>query len=152
METGEAAYRSHEVCHKLRMTMSSYLCLSRVLNTIKTMVTDEDILEADDMFILVRMKEFVFSPDVVQIPAAKNLVTLIQRAVRFFVSPVKQDTDGLTANWRCCPQNHRIGTQLPTTFDHPEDRKREKAEATRYRPLGDGSATDDPRKPLVQQN
>ncbi len=53
------------------------------------MVTDEDILEADDMFILDRMKEFVFSPDVVEIPATKNLVTLIERAVSRSVDTIR---------------------------------------------------------------
>ena len=52
-----------------------------VLNTFKSMVQDEDILEKDDMYILDRMREFLKQDDVYQFAAAKGLLTLIERSV-----------------------------------------------------------------------
>ena len=54
---------------------------SSVLNTFRTMVTDDDILEKEDMYILARMKEFASNEDVVTFAAAKQLLILIERAV-----------------------------------------------------------------------
>jgi son of sevenless len=45
------------------------------------MVTDEDILEKDDMHILDRMKAFVVSEEVSRFGAAKPLSAQIERAV-----------------------------------------------------------------------
>ena len=55
-----------------------------VLNTFRTMVTDDDILEKEDMYILGRMKEFASNEEVVTYAAAKQLLILIERAVRLF--------------------------------------------------------------------
>lgn len=55
----------------------------RVLNTFKTMVTDEDILEKDDLHVLDRMKEMLQNEEVMRSPAAKQLMVLIERAVRY---------------------------------------------------------------------
>lgn len=55
---------------------------TRVLNTLKTIVTDDDILEKDDMHILDRMKEMLQNEEVMRSTAAKQLVVLIERAVR----------------------------------------------------------------------
>lgn len=52
-----------------------------VLNTFRTMVTDDDILEKEDMYILGRIKEFVSNEEVVTFAAAKQLLILIERAV-----------------------------------------------------------------------
>ncbi|KAI0372236.1 ras GEF [Pilatotrama ljubarskyi] len=52
----------------------------RVLNTFRTMVTDDDILEKEDMYILGRMKEFASNEEVVTFAAAKQLLILIERA------------------------------------------------------------------------
>jgi son of sevenless len=46
------------------------------------MVTDEDILEKDDLYILDRMKVFVASEEVSGFGAAKPLSAQIERAVR----------------------------------------------------------------------
>lgn len=45
------------------------------------MITDTDVLEPEDKHILDRLKDFVSSPDVVQLSAAQNLLNLIERAV-----------------------------------------------------------------------
>ena len=47
------------------------------------MVTDDDILEKEDMYILGRMKEFASDEEVITFAAAKQLLILIERAVRF---------------------------------------------------------------------
>lgn len=53
-----------------------------VLNTFKTMVTDDDLLEKDDSYVLDRMKVFVSNAEVSNFAAAKQLLILIERAVR----------------------------------------------------------------------
>ncbi|KAJ7288493.1 ras guanine nucleotide exchange factor domain-containing protein [Mycena rebaudengoi] len=52
----------------------------RVLNTLKSMVVDDDVLEKDDLFILDRMKEFLSTEEVIRFPAAQQLLILIERA------------------------------------------------------------------------
>jgi son of sevenless len=60
---------------------STYFTFS-VLNTFKSMIVDEDILEKDDMYILDRMKEFISQEEVSKLAAAKQLMILIERSVR----------------------------------------------------------------------
>ncbi|KAF9485897.1 ras GEF [Pholiota conissans] len=52
----------------------------RVLNTMKSMVVEDGILEKEDMYILDRMKEFLSSDDVSRFAAAKNLMLQIERS------------------------------------------------------------------------
>jgi son of sevenless-like protein len=62
-----------------------------VLNTLKTMVIEQYVLDKEDMYILDRMMAFVTRGDVVGMPAAKALKSLIERAVRnepFFHIPI----------------------------------------------------------------
>lgn len=54
----------------------------RVINTIKSMVQDDDVLERDDAYILDRMMEFVSHDEVIALPAAKQLMVIIKRAQR----------------------------------------------------------------------
>ncbi len=56
--------------------------IHRVLNIFKTMVTDEDILDKEDMQILERIRQFVLSDEVSHFAAAKQLLLHIDRAVR----------------------------------------------------------------------
>ncbi|KAH8104489.1 ras GEF [Cristinia sonorae] len=60
--------------------LKQHVIRMRVLNVFKSMVTDEDVLEKEDMYILERMKEFAIFPDVYALAAAKQLVILIERA------------------------------------------------------------------------
>ncbi|KAJ7459684.1 ras guanine nucleotide exchange factor domain-containing protein [Mycena latifolia] len=64
----------------------------RVLNTFKSMVVDDDVLEKDDLFILDRMKEFVTTEEVARFPAAKQLLILIERAQKGGDSMIKMVT------------------------------------------------------------
>ncbi|KAG5220279.1 Cytoplasmic GTPase/eEF2 protein (ribosomal bioproteinis) [Salix suchowensis] len=57
-----------------------------VLNTLKSMITDEDVLEREDYHIFDRMKEFISSGEVSRFAASKQLLLLIERAVRSFLS------------------------------------------------------------------
>ena len=58
----------------------------RVLNTFRTMITDEDVLEKEDMHILDRIRDFcVKAETVTNSHAAKQLVVLIDRVVRPFL-------------------------------------------------------------------
>lgn len=52
------------------------------------MIQDEDILEKEDMYILGRMSEFLKKKEVNQLPAAKGLLTLIERSVCTSISRV----------------------------------------------------------------
>jgi son of sevenless-like protein len=45
------------------------------------MITDEDALAEEDLFILDKMKEMVSGPEVVHLAAAKQLLSLIERTV-----------------------------------------------------------------------
>lgn len=53
-----------------------------VINTMKSMVTDDGVLEKEDLFILNRMKEFISSDEVSRFAAAKHLMIQIERLVR----------------------------------------------------------------------
>ncbi|KAJ6620811.1 ras guanine nucleotide exchange factor domain-containing protein [Mycena sp. CBHHK59/15] len=64
----------------------------RVLNTFKSMVVDDDVLEKDDLFILDRMKEFITTEEVARFPAAKQLLILIERAQKGGDSMIKMVT------------------------------------------------------------
>jgi son of sevenless len=66
----------------------TYALHCSVLNTFKTMIQDEDILEKEDMYILGRMSEFLKKKEVNQLPAAKGLLTLIERSVCTSISRV----------------------------------------------------------------
>ena len=48
------------------------------------MIIDEGIMEKEDYYILDRMKEFISSEEVSKSSAAKQLLILIERAVRCF--------------------------------------------------------------------
>ncbi|KAL1748359.1 hypothetical protein HDZ31DRAFT_29833 [Schizophyllum fasciatum] len=54
----------------------------RVLNTFKSMVVDEDVLEKEDMYILDRMKQFITTDPVKGFAAARVLLVQIERAQR----------------------------------------------------------------------
>ncbi|KAI0667585.1 ras GEF [Trametes maxima] len=69
--------------------MKQQVIRMRVLNTFRTMVTDDDILEKEDMYILGRMKEFASDEEVVTFAAAKQLLILIERAQRGGDAPIK---------------------------------------------------------------
>lgn len=52
------------------------------------MLTDEDVLEKEDMYILDKIKEFVSNPEVSNsVAAAKQLVVLIDRVVSLTFYP-----------------------------------------------------------------
>ena len=54
----------------------------RVINTFRTMITDDDILEKEDMYILDRIREFCLQTEATaSVAAAKQLVVLIDRVV-----------------------------------------------------------------------
>jgi son of sevenless-like protein len=53
------------------------------------MLTDEDILEKDDLYILDRMKDFVLSEDVAQVSATRPLLALVERVVSTLLTPFR---------------------------------------------------------------
>lgn len=55
---------------------------ARVLNTFKSMITEEGFLEKEDMYILDRIKSFVSDPRVIQYSGAKQLLSYIERIQR----------------------------------------------------------------------
>jgi len=59
--------------------LKQHVVRSRVLNTVKTMVVDDEVLEKDDIYILDRMKKFLLDPDVAVAPATKNLLAAVER-------------------------------------------------------------------------
>ncbi|KAL1736865.1 hypothetical protein EV714DRAFT_242305 [Schizophyllum commune] len=67
----------------------------RVLNTFKSMVVDEDVLEKEDMYILDRMKQFVTTEPVKGFGAARVLLAQIERAQRGGNDNMKMVTTGM---------------------------------------------------------
>jgi son of sevenless len=55
---------------------------SSVLNTLKAMITDEDVFDKEDMSVLERMLEFLKSDDVSHLNAAISLKGNVERIVR----------------------------------------------------------------------
>ena len=75
--------RMRYVCFALLTSVVGADIAPSVLNTFRTMVTDEDVLEKDDMYILDKIREFASNPEVSNsTAAAKQLVILIDRVVR----------------------------------------------------------------------
>ncbi|KAJ6584774.1 ras guanine nucleotide exchange factor domain-containing protein [Mycena capillaripes] len=72
--------------------LKQHVIQMRVLNTFKSMVVDDDVLEKDDLFILDRMKEFITTEEVARFPAAKQLLILIERAQKGSDSTIKMFT------------------------------------------------------------
>ncbi|KAH7926456.1 ras GEF [Leucogyrophana mollusca] len=62
--------------------LKQHIIQMRVLNAFKAMVHDDDFLEKEDMYILDRMKDFLLHEGVSKIPAAKQLLMIVERAVR----------------------------------------------------------------------
>lgn len=55
-----------------------------VLNTLKALITDEDVFDKEDMSILDRMLEFLKSDDVAHLTAAISLKGNVERIVRSY--------------------------------------------------------------------
>ncbi|KAF7299199.1 hypothetical protein MIND_00868600 [Mycena indigotica] len=72
--------------------LKQHIIQARVLNTFKSMIVDDDVLEKDDLFILERIKEFITTDEVVRFPAAKQLLILIERAQKGGDSMIKMIT------------------------------------------------------------
>lgn len=53
----------------------------RVLNILRLMIVEPDILEKEDIFIFERIKEFIATEEVSRLAAAKQLLILVERAV-----------------------------------------------------------------------
>jgi hypothetical protein len=71
------------------------------------MITDEDALAEEDLFILDKMKEMVSGPEVIHFGAAKQLLTLIERAVsliRFLEITVQKLRDMCSKEARAVPR------------------------------------------------
>lgn len=60
--------------------LKQHLIRLRVLNTFKSMIVDDDILESEEMYIFDRVKEFVSQEEVIGYAAAKQLMITIERA------------------------------------------------------------------------
>ncbi|KAG6336873.1 hypothetical protein ID866_2231 [Astraeus odoratus] len=59
-----------------------YIIRMRVINTLKSMVQDQDVLEKEELGILDRISQFVSQDEVVGIPAARQLLIYIKRVER----------------------------------------------------------------------
>ena len=58
------------------------------------MITDEDALAEEDLFILDKMKEMLSGPEVMHLSAAKVLLGLIERTVSYAYTTRLADTQG----------------------------------------------------------
>jgi son of sevenless-like protein len=62
--------------------LKQHVIQMRVINTFKSMVVDDDVLEREDMYILDHIKEFISGEEVKKFAAAKQLLILIDRSQR----------------------------------------------------------------------
>ncbi|KAH7885094.1 ras guanine nucleotide exchange factor domain-containing protein [Phlebopus sp. FC_14] len=60
--------------------LKQHIIQMRVLNTFKSMVTDDDFLEKEDLYILDRMRELLQQDAVSKFAISKQLITLVDRA------------------------------------------------------------------------
>jgi len=96
------------------------------------MITDEDALAEEDLFILDKMKEMVSGSEVIHFGAAKQLLTLIERAV----SPARFSRLQCRSSWirvakRREPHQDRDVPRPATDFTYSQDIK--EVEITRLR-------------------
>ncbi|GLB38510.1 putative guanine nucleotide exchange factor for Ras-like small GTPases [Lyophyllum shimeji] len=75
--------------------LKQHIIQMRVLNTFKSMVQDEDVLDKEDLHILDRMKAFVSSDELAHVGAAKQLLIHIERAQRGGDTMVKMMPQGM---------------------------------------------------------
>ncbi|KAI5122473.1 hypothetical protein M0805_008783 [Coniferiporia weirii] len=68
--------------------LRQHVVRSRVMNTFKTMVTDDQVLVEDDLYILDRIRDFLLGPEVVTSPASKNLLNIIERKKQGGLKPL----------------------------------------------------------------
>ena len=54
----------------------------RVLNVIKTMLTDDTVLENEDLHILGRLKKFLLEDEVASTSVAKQILPIVDNMVR----------------------------------------------------------------------
>jgi hypothetical protein len=92
------------------------------------MVTDEDVLEKDDMHILNRMKAFVASEEVSRCGAAKPLSAQIERAVCQSYQYIFFTSFSLfvATRWRSYRQDDHQ-SRASTTTNHTENKQKTKA-------------------------
>lgn len=107
-------------------------CYHSVINTFKSMVVDEDVLEKEDLYILYRMKKFISNEEVLRLGAARQLLILIEKAVRLcsvlWMYVIRRLTLTYIAAARRSHQadgNH--GPTGPACPDHTEDDNKTKA-------------------------
>lgn len=95
------------------------------------MVTDDDVLVEDDLYILDRIREFLLHPEVASSPAAKTTLNIVDRKVRklplfarFCISHVSPETRRSEASYR-----YTSGV-LPSSVDYSERHEQGQAQAT----------------------
>jgi len=87
-----------------------------VLNTFKSMITEDDGLEKEDMYILDKMKDFLTSEEASKFPASKSLMNVIDRAVRHIPSPILDVSYGSSATeWRQYQDLHQHNSRTTST-------------------------------------
>ena len=88
MGEAQAACHSNAVSdiHFRKRGLSRFHPRFRVINTFKSMITDDDVLEKEDLYILDRIKAFALSDEMSQFAAAKALVSHIDRVVCYLFS------------------------------------------------------------------
>jgi len=105
------------------------------------MVTDEDFLEKEDVYILNRMKEFLQNEDVSKILAAKQLLSLVERAV----SPALLVWFKLSDSDATARRRHQEGldsySRQSTALDTTQ--AQQEVETFGHRLIGIGKAVDD---------
>lgn len=85
------------------------------------MVTDDQVLVEDDIYILDRIKDFLQHPEVSAAPAAKTLLNIIERKVSIRVPQLRTWIYMATLETRQSQISHAYAADiLPSSADHPE--------------------------------
>ena len=85
------------------------------------MITDEDALVEEDLFILDKMKEMLSGPDVIHLSAAKVLLGLIERIVSYARSSRLANTQGAFIAKRRASHQDRDVTRSAASSNYPQD-------------------------------
>jgi len=133
-----------------KRSMSRFHCRFRVINIFKSMITDDDVLEKEDSYILDRIRAFALSDEMASFAAAKILVLQIDRAVCYLFSCE------FTLNISTCAERGRHSEesdhQSSTSANTYSSQNKQEVKIGRYRACRIGTAIDNNGKSTLPEN
>jgi hypothetical protein len=96
------------------------------------MITDEDALAEEDLFILDKMKEMISGPEVTHLGAAKQLLGLIERTVSCICLTKLANAQGTFVAKRREPYQHADVSRPAADSDYTQDIQEVEVTGVRY--------------------